>query len=723
MFLLVTEAWAASPDAPEVAVPHVDAGAIVVDGRLDEPAWANAAVVDVFTRWQPTAGGPTPGATVARIAQDDRRLYLAFTCDDPEPSRVRAHVTPREDVNFDDQVGITLDTFGDGRSGYIFWISALGVQQDIRYAQATGWSMEWDTVWASKGQRTPTGYQLEIAIPWKSLRYPKQDAQRWGVILERKIAAEGAYYAWPAVPNTLTNRLEGAAWLGDLTPPHDRGRLWVTPTLVTGVAAQRATPADRLDVAPYDGALAPIDPVLGAFDPGLTVSWGPTPSASVDLVANPDFSQVEADPYYLDLNTRFAIQLTERRPFFLEGVDTWGDPAKSLYSRSIADPAWGARFTGRFGDAQLGLMHVYDQAPKPSFARETDTPGFEDTTGAGALIEVARAKVDLGDRLQLGAIGLSKDLVDAKTLEARAANRVAGVDLTGTLSERWTLATQLRGSTTSGGDGALLGSATSLSVARGGNTGWGGSLSLNDVSAGFRDENGYVPRPGLTSVGFAPRYRFEPENGAQYLQPSVQAYVAVDRLPETPIEHWVGPELEARLLGNTEVWTGFGHGQENYQAQPFAYWQGWFGASAAPNTWLDAYVEASVGQTTDYDDVSLAANGNFSAGATVRPVANAKLELSWDHETLLDTDLSAVRYDLDLLRAELNVQFTRATGLRGIVQWRDVEQALFANVLFTVMPSPGTAFYLGYGEQAVTGVGGGAIDRRVFAKVSGQLRL
>jgi hypothetical protein len=248
-------------------------------------------------------------------------------------------------------------------------------------------------------------------------------------------------------------------------------------------------------------------------------------------------------------------------------------------------------------------------------------------------------------------------------------------------------------------------------------------LVLADVSAGFRNENGYVPRPGVTGLDLSPRYRIEPEKGPMYVQPGASIALGADRLPETPPEHWVGPELEVQFDGTTSAYTGFGHGSVNYQGLAFPFWQGWVGGEIAPNRWFNAYIEGSSGSTVDYSDATLATNANVSLAATIRPVANANLELSWDHESLLETDLSASRYDLDLLRAELNVQFTKATGVRGIIQWRDVEKALFANVLFTVLTTPGTALYVGYGEQAVTGTGGGAIDRRLFAKVSGQLRI
>ena len=217
--------------APSLHVPSESAAEIVIDGRLDEGVWQRAAVVTDFQRWRPEPGGAAPGRTEARIWFDTKQIYFGFICDDPEPGRVRAHVMPREDIDEDDQIGVLLDTFDDQRTAYAFWVNAAGVQQDYRDSVSSGPNFAWDTIWSSAAVRTETGYTVEIAIPWDSLWYPRSPTQDWGIVLQRKIPALDAYYAWPALDRDKAGFYEQEAHLTGVAPPDTGLRLEINPTL------------------------------------------------------------------------------------------------------------------------------------------------------------------------------------------------------------------------------------------------------------------------------------------------------------------------------------------------------------------------------------------------------------------------------------------------------------------------------------------------------------
>lgn len=194
MLALLSTLALAAPPAP--AVRAVAGDALVIDGILDEQAWEEADPVDVFVRYTPTAGGAPPGRTEVRFLQDERYLYVGVRVTGAD-YRVRARISAREDINSDDQIGIYLDTFHDGRSGYVFYLNPLGIQQDARLNNE-GWNGSWDTAFRSRGRLTDDGYTLEIAWPWRSLKYPSGgEAQDWGLIVTRKIPSEGAKYAFP----------------------------------------------------------------------------------------------------------------------------------------------------------------------------------------------------------------------------------------------------------------------------------------------------------------------------------------------------------------------------------------------------------------------------------------------------------------------------------------------------------------------------------------------
>ena len=138
MILLLSVAVAAEPLFVADAT-----GPITIDGVLDEESWALAAPADDFVRNNPSAGGPAPGHTEVRFVQDERALYVGMRVTESE-AKVRARISAREEINSDDQIGVYLDTFHDRRSGYIFYLNPLGIQQDIRH-NAGNWNPNWDT--------------------------------------------------------------------------------------------------------------------------------------------------------------------------------------------------------------------------------------------------------------------------------------------------------------------------------------------------------------------------------------------------------------------------------------------------------------------------------------------------------------------------------------------------------------------------------------------------
>ena len=150
----------ASAEPPLIDLPFIPDSGVRIDGHVDEEAWDRALQIDEFWNFYPVDEGRSDVETVVHIFYDRERLYFAFDCPSPEGSRVRAHLSAREDINRDDQVGVYLDTFDDDRRGFVFYVNAVGVQQDIRWGEDTGLSFEWDTRFASAAKITPLGYTV-----------------------------------------------------------------------------------------------------------------------------------------------------------------------------------------------------------------------------------------------------------------------------------------------------------------------------------------------------------------------------------------------------------------------------------------------------------------------------------------------------------------------------------------------------------------------------------
>ena len=340
-------------DAPQrrlSTVPRVDAD-IVVDGLLDEPVWTQAAEIPLRYETQPGDNLDTRVATTARMAYTEDALLLAFRADDPDPAQIRAFLRDRDALYSDDFLGVLLDTFDDQRRAYEFFVNPMGVQADMIKEEATGDEDDtWDGLWTSAARMTATGYDVEMRIPFATLRFTDTAGPRqWGVRLMR-IRPRDNRYLYSSVRMErgarcdlcATDRVEGFAGV-------KQGRnLEITPSLTLRHAQQRQTGAGWRSDAGTE------------IEPGLDVSWAPTPNLTLNGTLNPDFSQVESDDAQLDLNSNFALFFPEKRPFFLEGADYFNTPLNVIYTRQIADPDIGLRVTGRNDRQAYGVVVARD---------------------------------------------------------------------------------------------------------------------------------------------------------------------------------------------------------------------------------------------------------------------------------------------------------------------------------------------------------------------------
>lgn len=703
----------ATPDAaPALEIPALPGAEIVIDGRLDEAAWARAAVVTDFVRWRPEPGGGAPGPTEARIWFDDKQIYFGFVCDDPEPGRVRAHVMPREDIDDDDQIGILLDTFDDQRTAYAFWVNAAGVQQDYRDSVSSGPNFAWDTMWSSRAVRTATGYTVEVAIPWSSLWYPRTGEQTWGVVLQRKIPALDEYYAWPTLSRDKAGFYEQEAHLTGLRPPDDGLRLEIMPTLTAHGTWERPEPG-----APM--ALTSEDDLLHGVAPGVDLRWNPTPDLALDASALPDFSQVEADPFLMDLNTRYALYLDEQRPIFLSGVDAYQDPTETLYTRSITAPVAVVKLTGRQGRSSLGALAALDTEPGASLVAERDTPGFgeEDVDGRWASNGVLRWRRDLGGSFQTGALLTQKSLLDPDG-GLHSSNTVLGGDVNGTFASRYAVTGQVRGSLTGlAGEPLAPGLAGYSKLTRKAAAGWGGYLQAAARSPDFRAETAFQNRVGVVKVDTWQRYRFE-KSGSLWFQPGAEVAVVVDDDPVTAPETWMGLGYDMQLGPAVYMNLGGGQGSENYEERRFGTWWTWGSIDVEPTGGLAISLSGDLGQGIHYEDATLAYTGAGGLEVSLRPLPPLQVEGSLQHQTLWSKDTGQALASANLLRAEANYQFTRDLGLRALAQLRDDDQQLQLSALGCWMPYPGRAVWLGYSEERSTGEDAAATSRSLFAKLS-----
>ena len=479
----------------DVIPPHVADPEIDLNGRLDEEAWSEAAVLAGFSQYDPSEGIPASQETEILLLVADDAIYFGVRAFDDAPGRVRATLGERDTFyRTDDYIQFVLDTFNDQRQAYSIVVNPLGVQQDGlwiegrvgRFGRNFGPPIDWnpDFVWDSEGRVEDWGYAIEVRIPFKSIRFPESNDQEWGLNVFRKVQRSGFEASWAPVTQDVANRLTLSGslnGLGDL----ERGLFLELNPVLTGT--RQGSFDDAADAFARE-------PVTGEF--GFNAKYGLTSNLTLDATYNPDFSQVEADAGQIAVNERFALFFEEKRPFFLEGTEIFTMPKNLVYTRSIVNPVAGAKLSGKAGSFQLGYLGAVDEV-----------------TGSGDLadrpvVNLLRARRDLGSASTLGLVYTDR------TSSSDEYNRMLGFDGRFVIRRSYTLTMIGAGSRTQvPGAGAETGSYLSLQFQRASPT-FTFNLDLEDAAHGFDAASGLIPRVGDTRLQSRVEYNFRGEPGA-----------------------------------------------------------------------------------------------------------------------------------------------------------------------------------------------------------------
>ncbi|HVG24692.1 MAG TPA: DUF5916 domain-containing protein [Thermoanaerobaculia bacterium] len=465
---------------------------IQIDGDLGDPAWQHATKYETWYETNPGDNIEPKVKTVGWVTYDSRFLYFAIESFDPDPKAVSANLGDHDQIsgNTDDYVGVLLDTRNDGKSGYLFLLSAGGVQYDAVTDDAgSGEDNSPDFFWDSATKVTDKGWTAEGRIPFSSLRYDGSNPPQWGLMLYRNYPRDRRY-------QMFTNKL-----------PRDVNCFVCNWGKVTGL---RGLPTgNHIVVAPYVTANEvgqPRDEVLGnefvnrpvGAEAGLDLKWSPTADMAVDATINPDFSQIESDVAVISTNERFAIFIPEKRPFFLEGVELFSTPIQAVYTRTITSPRWGGRATGKSGKYAYTMLVTQDRGGGDVIVPSAfgSNFGLQDFS---SLAAIGRVRRDLPNR------SFVSFLFTTRESEGGAHNRVLGPDLQWRFNDNDTLTGQLLYSTTRTPDRTdlldewngqkLAGHAAFVQFTHG-TAKNDFYVSGSDYADEFRADNGFVPQVG-----------------------------------------------------------------------------------------------------------------------------------------------------------------------------------------------------------------------------------
>ena len=486
-------------------------------------------MVTGFVQRQPSDGQAASQRTEVYLGYDDQNLYAVFVCFDTNPDRIRARLNPRGDTGGDDWIVIVLDTFHDERNAYMFGTSPLGVEWDALWTEGQGPDAAYDTIFDSRAGLTDEGYVVWLAMPFKSLRFPADSAQTWGMQFGRSIPRLNEESFWPSYSTRIEGRLNQAATVEGLEDVSPGRNIQLLP--FAGFRSFRAI--DRRD---------PMRPVFHAdrasTDVGLDAKFVFRDSLVTDIAINPDFSQVESDEPQVTANERFEVFFPEKRPFFLENANYFQTPINLVFTRRIADPQFGARLTGKAGPYSIGALVTDDESPGKR------VPDRDPRSGRRARFSIVRLNRDILDQSSVGAIFTERSFDSTY-------NRVGGVDARFKLNENWVTQMQAVTSTTEFADGSRRsGPAYEALLNRSGRQ-FNLSLAFSDRSAGFITQTGFNPRGDIRTVTGNAGYAFRPEGRyfiAMTPDVTVQHTMARDG---TRLEQAVSPRVTWEFAGQT----------------------------------------------------------------------------------------------------------------------------------------------------------------------------
>jgi hypothetical protein len=560
-----------------------------IDGQLTEDVWKQAAVFKDFYQISPGDNIAPSKSTEVMIGYDARFLYLAVRAAD-DPGQVRATVAKRDNIFGEDNIRFFIDTYNDQRKAYIIAFNPLGVQQDGIRTEGQNEDYSVDIVMESKGVITETGWTLEAAIPFKSLRYVAGKDKLWGLHIWRNIDRfNDEIDSWMPISRDVSGTLNQAGHITGLEGISTERTLELIPSLTVSQTGRRVRTLNsrRAD------AMRIID--QGRFvnqgidlDPGLTAKWGITPTLTLDLALNPDFAQVEADALVNTANQRFPIFFEEKRPFFLEGIDIFRTMISAVHTRTIVDPDLAVKLTGRQGRTTFGVMYASDNAPgnlsddNREFVAETDHTNDlseRDTRNQllrfldkNASVGVLRLKRDVGKENSIGFLATSYNFADRN-------NYLGGFDARFRLSKVTTAEFQVLGSNARrcelaadpAGDECRThnGFAYAYSVTRAARHLW---LNVNGAARteGFRADVGFNRRLNTNNHNLNVEYNTEPKPKAKIVSWNTYHYFGGNfdwqgRLQNYTYEGQVGPSFQRQ----TFIRAGFNAGYERVFAREF----------------------------------------------------------------------------------------------------------------------------------------------------------
>ena len=675
--------------------------AVVIDGKLDDAAWATAIPTSGFTQAEPRAGAPASEATDVRVLFDNENLYIGAVLHDPDAEHIVLNDI-RKDFKEDDQddFEVLLDTFHDRRNGYLFVTNAAGARADRQVAnEGREINTSWDGVWTVKTSRLADGWSVEMAIPFRTLRYELGTTTGWGINFARRIRHRNEVTYWSPIPRSFgITRVSLAGMLNGLVIDGKSRDLRVKPYAV------------GRDVRELGHARGVVSEATG-----VDVTYGVTRHLSFNLSVNPDFAQVEADEQQVNL-TQFSQFFPEKREFFLEnsGIFYVGDAARNNRVQLSPTPDEDMLL---FFSRRIGLSPDGRALPIPAGVRLSGTASGL-TIGALAIqtqrsatapanrYGVLRLRKNLRPGSDLGVIVLDREALGAG--QTHNWNRVAGLDANFRLPGTWdwnSYAVGTRSPTRSGGQYTWRtsfnheGLFTHVKV------------GVLEVGRGFADDLGYFRRTDtrkyIADIGIRPRPAWLSQIRTREMHPHItwNYYETLDGRTSAKDLH-TGYTF---FLSSGAYFELSGNPRFQRISTPFRINPAIAAIPAGGYAWTDWQFKGSTNASKKVSATYTLTEGGFWSGTqhsqqllvTTRPTAQFSSSLGLSH-TEASLDVPNAKFEALLWTARMNYSFSTNMFFDGLTQYDPRSHQLNANLRFNLIHHPLSDLFVVLNQQKIT---------------------
>ena len=688
-------------------VPSVQAVRIAtppeLDGLVDEDVWSSVAPASEFVQQNPDEGAPATERTEVRIAFDDHNLYFGIVCFDREPENIVVTQNRRDGTLDDtDSVQLLIDAYNDGQNAFVFGTSPTGIEFDAQItkagqtrgsgggparagggggaqrAGAAAFNLNWDAVWTVRSQVTDRGWESEIAIPFRTLRYKPGTDQTWGLNISRNIRRRNELSFWSPVSRAFEfSQVELAGQLHGLETKRHRN-IKLLPYVLGGLSQDYRLVEGRTD---------------RTLRGGIDIKYSLTPGLTLDGTVNTDFAQVEVDDVQINL-TRFDLFFPEKRPFFLEnsGFFEFGSPreVEIFFSRRIGLDEnrqevpidAGARMSGKIGKYQIGVLNMQSRNVEGR--------------GPANNYSVARVSRELPNRTSIGVIAVNRETI-GNQVGYREFNRTFGADANIGIGKFGNWFNYVAGTQTPGLSGSSHAYSSRFDYDDATHR---VSVGYLEVGKNFNPEVGFVRRVKFRKPNASYRYTYYPKKGAwRTIEPHAffQNWYSLDtNEKESGFEHF---HLDSRLQNGGRL--GLAHNR-NFErlSVPFGVFPGidipagryQFGETIAnfqsdPSATLFGAGTFAVGNFYSGDITAY----SFSGG--VRKGQNLTWTLIWSRN---DIELPTATFKTDLASLRFNWSITPKSYFQTLSQYSNRTNQLSHNIRLGLLSTSSTGLYVVY---------------------------